>query len=104
MTTENFYFYLQNRLIQTSQTGGQQYSDTSPISIPWTVANTLSHCYMELITNVKSFTVQAPDLATAFFLLVIFVRKKNIFYSFFYNAEQYFTTFITVQKRYKRVC
>jgi hypothetical protein len=26
---------LQNRLIQTSQTGGQQYSDTSPFSIPW---------------------------------------------------------------------
>jgi hypothetical protein len=30
-----FCFYLQNRLIQTSQTGGQQYSDTSPFSIPW---------------------------------------------------------------------
>jgi hypothetical protein len=25
---------LQNRLIQTIQTGGQQYSDTSPFSIP----------------------------------------------------------------------
>jgi hypothetical protein len=35
MTTDNFCFYLQNRLIQTSQTGGQQYSDTSPLSIPW---------------------------------------------------------------------
>ncbi len=34
MTTDNF-FYLQNRLTQTSQTGGQQYSDTSPFSIPW---------------------------------------------------------------------
>jgi hypothetical protein len=30
-----FLFYLQNRLIRTSQTGGQQYSDTSPFSIPW---------------------------------------------------------------------
>jgi hypothetical protein len=29
MTTDNFCFYLQNRLVQTSQTGGQQYSDTS---------------------------------------------------------------------------
>ena len=29
-----FCFYLQNRLIQTSQTGGQWYSDTSPFSIP----------------------------------------------------------------------
>ncbi len=35
MTTDNFCFYLQNRLIQTSQTGGQWYSDTSPLSIPW---------------------------------------------------------------------
>ncbi len=34
MTTDNFCFRLQNRLIQTSQTGGQQYSDTSPFSIP----------------------------------------------------------------------
>jgi hypothetical protein len=34
MTTYNFCFYLQNRLIQTSQTGGQWYSDTSPFSIP----------------------------------------------------------------------
>jgi hypothetical protein len=33
MTTDNLCFYLQNRLIQTSQTGGQRYSDTSPFSI-----------------------------------------------------------------------
>ncbi len=35
MITDNFCFYLQNRLIQTSQTGGQRYCDTSPFSIPW---------------------------------------------------------------------
>ncbi len=34
MTTDNFCFYLQNRLIQTSQAGGQWYSDTSHFSIP----------------------------------------------------------------------
>ncbi len=34
MTTGNFWFYLKNKLIQTSQTGGQWYSDTSPFSIP----------------------------------------------------------------------
>jgi hypothetical protein len=34
MTTDNFCFYFQNRLIQTSQTGDQWYSDTSPFSIP----------------------------------------------------------------------
>ena len=39
-TTDNFCFYLQNWLIQTSQTGGQWYSDTSPFSIPWLEAHT----------------------------------------------------------------
>ena len=34
MTTDNCSFYLQNRLIQTSQTGGQLYSDTSPLVFP----------------------------------------------------------------------
>jgi hypothetical protein len=38
MTTDSFCFYLQNGLIQTSQTGGQWYSDTSPFSIPCTNA------------------------------------------------------------------
>jgi hypothetical protein len=35
MTIDNFCFYLQNRIIQISQTGGQWYSDTFPFSIPW---------------------------------------------------------------------
>ncbi len=34
MTAINLYFNLQTRLIQTSQTGGQWYSDTSTFSIP----------------------------------------------------------------------
>jgi hypothetical protein len=34
MAADNFCFYLQNRLIQTSQTGGQWHSDTSPFNIP----------------------------------------------------------------------
>ncbi len=38
MTTDNFRFYLHNRLIQTSQTGDQWYSDTSPFSIPCRVS------------------------------------------------------------------
>jgi hypothetical protein len=37
-----FCFYLQNRLIQTSQTGGQLYSDTSPFSIPCLMFITLA--------------------------------------------------------------
>jgi hypothetical protein len=34
MTTDHFCFYLQNRLIQTSQTGGKRFSDTSPLVFP----------------------------------------------------------------------
>jgi hypothetical protein len=34
MTNDNFCFYMQNRLIQTSQTGGQWYSDTFPLVFP----------------------------------------------------------------------
>jgi hypothetical protein len=34
MTTDKFCFYVQNRLIQTSQTGGQRYSDTSLLVFP----------------------------------------------------------------------
>ena len=32
---DNWQFYLQNRLIQTNQTGGQQYSDTSLACVYW---------------------------------------------------------------------
>jgi hypothetical protein len=41
MTTDNFCFYLQKRPIQTSQTGGQWYSGTSPFSIPWSEASVM---------------------------------------------------------------
>jgi hypothetical protein len=34
MTSDNFCFCLQNRLIRTSQTGGQRYSDTSHLVFP----------------------------------------------------------------------
>jgi len=37
-----FCFYFQNRLIQTSQTGVQRYSDTSPFSIPWLIPEKFS--------------------------------------------------------------
>jgi hypothetical protein len=33
MNTDSFCFCLQNRLIQTSQTGGERNSDTTPLSI-----------------------------------------------------------------------
>jgi len=46
MTTDNFCFHLQNRLIKTGQTGGQQYSDTSPFSVP---------CLKPFVRNFQQF-------------------------------------------------
>ncbi len=44
-----FLFYLQNRLIQTSQTGGQWYSDTPPFSIPCFELDTYQLAYLWVI-------------------------------------------------------
>jgi hypothetical protein len=61
MATDNFCFYLHNRLIQTSQTGGQQYSDTSPFSIPclfyWKYKSTLRCVY----TSDAGFAISLND-------------------------------------------
>jgi hypothetical protein len=56
MTTDNNCFYLQNRLIQTSQTGGQWYNDTSPFSIPCTniTLTKISYTIDRLDQNTKS--------------------------------------------------
>ncbi len=58
LTTDNFGFYLQNRLIQTSQTGGQWYRYTSPFSIPWTRVEVTDSdkatCLINLLTLLMS--------------------------------------------------
>ncbi len=51
LTTDIFCFYLQKRLIQTSQIGGQWSSDTSPFCIPW------CNIPMRLLRPVNSFAV-----------------------------------------------
>jgi hypothetical protein len=53
MTTDDTCFYLQNRLMQTSQTGGQWYSDTSPFSIPWIKPNRFFTVYVLKVHNIK---------------------------------------------------
>jgi hypothetical protein len=52
MTTEIFCFYLQNRLIQTSQTGGLQYNDTPPLVFP---------C-LTILVRAKNLVLIAPRL------------------------------------------
>jgi hypothetical protein len=47
MTTDIFCFYLQNRKIQTSQVGGQRYSDTSlPLVFPASTHETFNKIKM----------------------------------------------------------
>jgi hypothetical protein len=45
MTTDNFCFYLQNRPIQTSRTGGQWYSDTPPLVFPTYALSLIPHVH-----------------------------------------------------------
>jgi len=58
-----FLFYLQNRLIQTSQTGGQRYSDTFPFNIPW--MRHLSWCYCKPCRSNGMTTTTKRVLQTA---------------------------------------
>jgi hypothetical protein len=68
MTSDNFCFYLQNRLIQTSQTGGQQYSDT----------------VMTLVFHAQSYTVIAAKKFLQCMALLFFKHFGN-FPSFPYS-------------------
>jgi hypothetical protein len=55
MTTDQFCFYLQNRLIQTCQTGGEQYSDTSPLVFPGLGGESCFHLNTQKSKLVKQF-------------------------------------------------
>jgi hypothetical protein len=58
MTNDNFCIYLQNRVIQTSEIGGQQYSDPSPFSFLWS-------------------NYQEPELAVFNFKLASFAKQQG---------------------------
>jgi hypothetical protein len=55
MTTDKFSFYLQNRLIQTSQTGGQRHSDT-----PFPLVRVLHENRLERIARDKHSRFMGP--------------------------------------------
>jgi len=63
-----FCFYLQNRLIQTSEIGGQGYSDTSPFSIPWCVS-----FLSDVFCIVLLFAVMLSVVAS----LVVLLHKRH---------------------------
>jgi hypothetical protein len=68
MATDNFYIYLKNRLIQTSQAGGQWYSDT-PFSIPC-----IGYLFIYLLL-VQFFTVVLSQQPLMLNVLQIFYSK-----------------------------
>ncbi len=69
MTADNFCFYLQNRLIQTSQTGGQWYSDTSfPLQYS---LDSISRDHKILCLNLEDRTVRQLIIQPKFRLLGI---------------------------------
>jgi hypothetical protein len=76
MTPDNSCFYLQNRLIQTSQTGGQWYSNTYPFSIPWQNIRDEPNNYLHFMEASKSET-------------------WNLYYS---NLQETFTKFTLVAR------
>jgi hypothetical protein len=69
MTTDNFCFYLQNRLIQTSQTGGQWYSDTSPFSISCTIVLNLTPWVGQQKNKNDPISVAVPKVSLSLALL-----------------------------------
>ncbi len=64
MSTNNFCFYLQNRQIQVSQTGGQWYNDTSPFSIP---------CLMTMLIMTMLMTLFIMTILMTLFIMTILI-------------------------------
>ncbi len=75
MTTDNCCFYLQNRQIQTSKTGGQWYSDTSSFSIQclvqylqerpelqlgWLYCSPPDNCYTDFFVFRHRYRIMSP--------------------------------------------
>jgi hypothetical protein len=59
MTTDNFCFYLQNRLVQTSQTGGQRYPPLVFPGYSYQRSSLLSRC---LRVEEKYFATLTPSV------------------------------------------
>jgi hypothetical protein len=73
MTIDNFCFYLQNRLIQIGQTGGQLYSDTSPFSVPWPECHMLNG----IMLSVNSKSVISVSVIGLCFLILNVVAPSR---------------------------
>jgi hypothetical protein len=93
MITDNFCCYLQNRLIQTSVSGGQRYSETCLFSIPWLVPWSRHAATFSITTLSTSMTrlgqilaIWATFYSTIFYLNKQFPRMVCIRYFEVYNV------------------
>jgi hypothetical protein len=90
MATDNFCFYLQNRLIQTSHKGGQWYNDTSPLVFPGSTNRPLDTCLSfqpSIIHESKVMNVRFSDLTVKYYSkLKIFSSNKRS--SLFLNEDE----------------
>jgi hypothetical protein len=84
MTTDNFCFYLQNKLIQTSQTGGQQYSDTSPLVYVFFPGVGIEPGIPSFFYLIFSRFTAKPQHFPAFEEFVMFTQEKK--FPFFFLA------------------
>ncbi len=87
MTTDNFCCYFINRLIQTSQTGGQWYSETSPFSIPCSNYKVPPHLKM----MVRSYPNARFDGATTFSITTLCIKTLSRIYWYDTWAEPWYT-------------
>jgi len=76
MTTDNFCFYLQNRLIQTSQTGGQWYSDTSHLVFPGSTIKTEEESFITPTKDNSKLATGSVFVAHVTNVLVPMLKKS----------------------------
>ncbi len=86
MTTDNFCFYLQNKLIQTSQTGGQWYSDTSPFSIPCykpiKIVMTILKVTPQFGTSVQTIIINdSISISSKTYQHIVIYNHNNVYYN-----------------------
>ncbi len=62
MTIDNLPFYLQYRQIQTGQTGGQLYKDTSPFSVPCSMHAVAGRAYFVTAVSMDKLEPAGQDL------------------------------------------
>ncbi len=81
---------------QTSQTGGQPYSDTSPFSIPWSF--TKQATFNEVVNSTKPFPSVSVPCSLLSFYWVKWHRMEGDNFCFQMKKFRYFLQFLNLLK------